>query len=263
MADERAVGRRRCGRRAETGCRARGPCTSRPGCRPMARRSSTAWSRRSPAIFAIAPDGFGQSSSAVDDGRRTTRSTTSRSPLRRTVRISPSPLGRSDAGPQRVRTRACDPARTRALPDGGRHRYSRAAPPIRLTGSWSPTRGSLARDAFQIVVANADGSGDERPIGAKRPGPSWMGATSRASWAFAPDGTALVVRYGNDDAAAARLLPLDGSPGTDLGSRRSSSSSTSSAWRPDRQRSRAVQRPVSLHEAAGRRRACRVARMAA
>ena len=38
-----------------------------------------------------------------------------------------------------------------------------------------------------------------------------------ATWAFTPDGTALVVRYGDDADGAAQLLPLDGSPATDLG----------------------------------------------
>ena len=71
--------------------------------------------------------------------------------------------------------------------------------------------------AFQIVVANADGSGNERTIGPKKPGPIDGGSVD-ASWAFAPDGTALVVRYGNDEDGSSQLLPLDGSPATDLGS---------------------------------------------
>jgi Tol biopolymer transport system component len=70
---------------------------------------------------------------------------------------------------------------------------------------------------FQLVVANADGSGNERPLGPKKSGPR-DGSDVNASWAFAPDGTALMVRYGTDDAGVTRLLPLDGSPGTDLGS---------------------------------------------
>jgi Tol biopolymer transport system component len=69
--------------------------------------------------------------------------------------------------------------------------------------------------AFQIVVANADGSGDERTFGPKKPGAP-DGSDVDASWAFTPDGTALVVRYGNDDSGATHLLPLDGSPGSIL-----------------------------------------------
>jgi Tol biopolymer transport system component len=70
---------------------------------------------------------------------------------------------------------------------------------------------------FQIVVANADGSGNERTIGPKRSGPR-DGSDIAAAWAFSPDGSALLVRYGNDEDAATQLLPLDGSPGTNLGS---------------------------------------------
>ena len=64
--------------------------------------------------------------------------------------------------------------------------------------------------AFQIVVANADGSGGERTIGPEKPGPR-DGRDVDATWAFTPDGSALLVRYGTDDAAATQLLPLDGS----------------------------------------------------
>jgi len=71
--------------------------------------------------------------------------------------------------------------------------------------------------AFQLVVGNADGSGNERPIGPKKPGPR-DGSDVNASWTFTPDGAALLVRYGTDDAGVSHLLPLDGSPGTDLGS---------------------------------------------
>lgn len=70
---------------------------------------------------------------------------------------------------------------------------------------------------FQVVVANADGSGEERPIGPKKSAPR-DNSHVPASWVFAPDGSALVVRYGNDEDAATHLLPLDGSSGTSLGS---------------------------------------------
>jgi hypothetical protein len=66
---------------------------------------------------------------------------------------------------------------------------------------------------YQVVVANADGTGNERPIGPRKPGPP-----EGSSWAFTPDATGLAVRYGTDDDGATQLLPLDGSPGTTLGS---------------------------------------------
>jgi Tol biopolymer transport system component len=71
--------------------------------------------------------------------------------------------------------------------------------------------------AFQIVVADADGSGNERPMGEKRPGPT-DGSEVDAAWTFTPDGSALLVRYGDDDEGTTHLMPLDGSPSTDLGS---------------------------------------------
>jgi Tol biopolymer transport system component len=71
--------------------------------------------------------------------------------------------------------------------------------------------------AYDLVVARADGSGQERVIGKKRPGRT-DGAELDAVWAFTPDGTALVVRYGNDDRGKTYLMPLDGSPSTELSS---------------------------------------------
>jgi Tol biopolymer transport system component len=70
---------------------------------------------------------------------------------------------------------------------------------------------------FQLVVANADLTGNERTIGPKKPGPPG-GTETPASWAFTPDGTALMVRYGDDTEGTTHLMPLDGSPATDLGS---------------------------------------------
>ena len=70
--------------------------------------------------------------------------------------------------------------------------------------------------AFQLVIANADGSGDERTVGPKKKSKP-DGSTVNSTWAFTPDGTALVVRYGTDRSAGIQLLPLDGSPATILG----------------------------------------------
>jgi dipeptidyl aminopeptidase/acylaminoacyl peptidase len=64
---------------------------------------------------------------------------------------------------------------------------------------------------LQLAIANADGSGDERVIGPVMHG-SPDGPIS-ANWAFTPDGTALIVRFGNDDRGTTRLIPLDGSQG--------------------------------------------------
>ena len=71
--------------------------------------------------------------------------------------------------------------------------------------------------AFQLVVANADGSGAARPVGETRPGKT-DGSDVAASWAFTPEGTGLLVRYGTDDQGRTYLLPLDGSEPVDLGS---------------------------------------------
>ena len=71
--------------------------------------------------------------------------------------------------------------------------------------------------SYQIVVANADGSGNERPVGPIRSGPAEY-QYPQASWAFTPDGTALVIRFGNDVQGKTQLFPIDGSPATDLGS---------------------------------------------
>ena len=70
---------------------------------------------------------------------------------------------------------------------------------------------------FQIVVANGDGSGDERAVGPRKQGPP-DAVDVPASWASVPDGKALMVRYGDDADGATQLVPLDGSPATSLGS---------------------------------------------
>jgi Tol biopolymer transport system component len=62
----------------------------------------------------------------------------------------------------------------------------------------------------QMAIAYADGSGGEHVVGpvVRRTPDGPVDAT----WAFTPDGTALVVRFGNDDSGTAHLIPLDGSP---------------------------------------------------
>jgi Tol biopolymer transport system component len=98
---------------------------------------------------------------------------------------------------------------------------SRAGTGQRGTAPYSPDGKSVAyarvypEGAFELVVTNADGSGDERVLGSKKPAPT-DGNSIPASWAFTPDGTALIVRYGDDDAAATELVPLDGSPPTEI-----------------------------------------------
>ncbi len=93
----------------------------------------------------------------------------------------------------------------------------------RGTATYSPDGALVAyarifdAGGFQIVVADADGSGNERPIGARKPGPPG-GTEVPAAWAFTPDGTALMVRYGDDTEGTTHIVPLDGSPATDLGS---------------------------------------------
>ena len=92
-----------------------------------------------------------------------------------------------------------------------------------LGGAYSPDSKLVAyariyrTGGYQLVVANADGSGNERTIGDKRPSRP-DGSDVRATWAFTPDGTGLIVRYGTDDQATAYLMPLDGSTPIDLGS---------------------------------------------
>ena len=91
-----------------------------------------------------------------------------------------------------------------------------------LGGAYSPDGTLIAyarlyrEGAYQLVVVNADGSGEERTIGDKRPSKP-DGSDIRSTWAFTPDGTGLVVRYGTDDQAKAYLMPLDGSTPVDLG----------------------------------------------
>jgi Tol biopolymer transport system component len=62
---------------------------------------------------------------------------------------------------------------------------------------------------FQFVVAPVDGSTTGIPIGPRLSEP-----TGDVNWAFTPDGKSVVVDYDKD--GTARLLPVDGSPGTIL-----------------------------------------------
>jgi Tol biopolymer transport system component len=68
------------------------------------------------------------------------------------------------------------------------------------------------RNTLQIAVVAADGSGAERLIGPVMPANPDGGAVE-ATWTFTPDGSAIVVRFGNDDAGTIHLIPLDGSEG--------------------------------------------------
>ena len=67
-----------------------------------------------------------------------------------------------------------------------------------------------ADGTFQFVVAPVDGSGAGTPVGPRLAEPS-----GDVNWVFAPDGSAVVVDYGND--GVVQFLPVDGSPGTVLG----------------------------------------------
>jgi Tol biopolymer transport system component len=73
--------------------------------------------------------------------------------------------------------------------------------------------------AFELVVADADGSGNERVVGERRLGRP-DGSEVEAAWTFTPDGNALIVRYGSDDQGKMVLMPLDGSTPVELGSGR-------------------------------------------
>lgn len=69
---------------------------------------------------------------------------------------------------------------------------------------------SYPDSTFQFVVAPADGSGTGTPVGPRLPEPG-----GDVNWVFAPDGSAVVVDYGNE--GVVQYLPIDGSPGTVLG----------------------------------------------
>ena len=168
----------------------------------------------SPAIFAIAPDGLGkrrQVSTRTADNRFDYQS------------IAVSPDG-SRISFTRWSSEGLPSVHALDVASGREMAYPTATgTSARGTAPYSPDGKLVAyarvyrEGAFQIVVANADGSGGERPIGERRRSQP-DGSDIAATWAFAPDGSALVVRYGSDEAASAQMLPLDGSPGRDLGS---------------------------------------------
>jgi hypothetical protein len=62
--------------------------------------------------------------------------------------------------------------------------------------------------SIQIVVAAADGSGNERGIGPAMA--HTKDGAAAAAWTFAPDGKAVIARFGTDDAGTTYLIPLDG-----------------------------------------------------
>jgi Tol biopolymer transport system component len=166
-----------------------------------------------PGIYAIAPDGTGE---------RRRLSTTPANNEFDYMGIGLSPDGStvtftrwSEAGHPRVY--ALD------IATGTERPFSTPAGTGQLGAVYSPDMKLVAyarmdlKGQFQIVIANGDGSGNERPIGPKKSAPR-DNSSVPASWAFAPDGSALLVRYGNDEDGTTHLLPLDGSPGTSLGS---------------------------------------------
>lgn len=75
----------------------------------------------------------------------------------------------------------------------------------------------LPEGAYQVVVADADGSDMGRVLGPTLPGRP-DGTDAEVTMAFTPDGTALVVRYGSDEGAELHRLALDGSSDTVLDS---------------------------------------------
>jgi Tol biopolymer transport system component len=65
---------------------------------------------------------------------------------------------------------------------------------------------------WQLVLAPVDGSGVGTPIGPRSHGTPQTGG-GVYGLTFTPDGTALLVRYGDDASATTHLLPIDGSEG--------------------------------------------------
>jgi Tol biopolymer transport system component len=66
---------------------------------------------------------------------------------------------------------------------------------------------------WEIILAPVDGSGEGSPIGPRLPGTPQSSDAGKIWTAFTPDGTALLVRYGDDTSATTHFLPIDGSEG--------------------------------------------------
>jgi len=167
----------------------------------------------SPAIYAIAPDGVGKP-------RQLSKTVANNEFDYQGISISPdggeiSFTRWSPAGP-RVYALDVETGKERAYPTAS-GTFSRGGAAYSPDGTLVAYARIYAGGGLQMVVANADGSGNERALGPTKPSKP-DGTDIAASWSFTPDGKSLVVRYGDDDAAAAQLLPLDGSPGTELGS---------------------------------------------
>ena len=223
----------------------------------MARRSSTGWSppaRRSTRSRRTA------SGSVVSCRRRrpTTSSTTRESQPRRTARTSRSPAG------LRTQRRGVAGWLPRLYALDVKTGWEMLFPTAKGTGSrgsavYSPDGKLVAyarihrEGAFQLVIANADGSGNERTIGPKKPGRHGrkrrerrLGIRARRDSLDSP----LRDRRCRSDAISCRSMARpDG-----LGSA-GSSSSTSSAWPPDQSDQEIAKRPVSCR-ATGRSSHC-------
>jgi Tol biopolymer transport system component len=162
----------------------------------------------SPAIFAIAPDGTSQP-------RRLSKTTANNELDYQSIAASPdgshiSFTRWSPAGLPRVFALNVATGEEIAFPleDGIGQKGTVVYSPDGTLVAYA----RILATGYQVVVANADGTGNERPVGPKQPGEA-----EGSFWAFTPDGTALLVRYGTDDEGAATSVPLDGSPATDLG----------------------------------------------
>ena len=152
------------------------------------------WRRANPGIYAIAADGTGE---------RRALSTTPANNEFDYQAIAVSPDGShitftrwsDDGSPAGVRPGRRD-RRGDRVPDAARDRSTRGAT-FSPDGALVAYARIFADGGFQLVVANADGSGNERTIGPRKPAPPG-GSDVPASWAFTPDGTALMVRFGDD-----------------------------------------------------------------
>jgi Tol biopolymer transport system component len=168
----------------------------------------------SPAIFAVSPDGIGQP-------RAVSRTPANNEFDYQGIALSPDgkhvTFTRWEAGtPWVPRVYAVDVAtgderQFPTLPGTGQ----RGNAPYSPDGKLVAYARVYPEGRYEIVVADADGSGKERTVGPKKPGPT-DGSSIDASWAFTPDGKALLVRYGGDEQGTTHLLPLDGTPASTI-----------------------------------------------